>query len=127
MHCLTCNAVLLPTPSGAVCPEHGGLIPLAVLVRELCPQFINYTEGFQKHHVAKRLEIARLPVATIKHKQLGLYEVDGKEYRKAKYREGALVANYGGKRVWLWPSGEDQPVPAACAEQVELFKEERDQ
>ena len=35
MRCVTCNRVLIPTPSGAVCLDHGGLVPLPVLVREL--------------------------------------------------------------------------------------------
>lgn len=124
MHCIVCHSILMPTPSGAVCPEHGGLVPLPVLVRELCPQFVDYTEGFQRSAVAKRLEIARLPVATLEHKQLGLYKVDGKEYRKAKHRQGALVAQYNGRRIWLWPSCEVQPVPSVVEDvQVDFLEE----
>ena len=67
---------------------------------------MDYTADVQRAAVARALLIAALPRAYLEYKSRGVYSVDGKMYRKAKHREGALVANYGGRRIWLWPTPE---------------------
>ncbi len=126
MRCVTCNRVLIPTPSGAVCLDHGGLVPLPVLVRELRPDLVDYTADVQRAAVARALLIAALPRAYLEYKSRGVYSVDGKMYRKAKHREGALVANYGGRRIWLWPVDSEQPAPERVVEvQGGMFEKAR--
>lgn len=125
-HCTTCGKPLVFIETGALCPDHGNIVPTQVIARAL--SIADRTDD-GKYLVSqsviagrcrKKLELMALPVATLANKQLGHYEVGGTLFRKAKNRQGATVANYNGSRIWLRKVGEDELV---CVGVVEVQQE----
>jgi hypothetical protein len=122
-HCPACGSVRVYVESGALCPSGcGGIAPLNKVAEEL---EISQWDANEEYLLADRivagrcrkaLELMALPIATLEHRSLGHYAVGGTLCRKAINRQGAIVANYNGRRVWLRPLGEAEPVAVKVVE-----------
>lgn len=125
--CTTCGKPLMFIETGALCPDHGNIVPTQVIARALSiadrtddGKYL-VSQSVVAGRCRKKLELMALPVATLASKQLGHYEIGGTMFKRAKNRQGATVANYNGSRIWLRLLGEAEPVSVITVEVQQEF------